>query len=650
MAVKENKKVKVGLVQIGDRFGDEYYLPYSIGILQAYAQKYAKDPKSYDFIPPIYKREKISDASQLLSGSKIIFFSVYVWNFKISLAIAEALKKEDRERVIVFGGPQVPESKEKIESFLRKNHQINIACCGEGEVPFVKILDNLKDRTWKNVPSIGYLDEIDSFVFSGPPETVEDLNNIPSPYLVGTFDPLINNKNEKWSALIETNRGCPFTCAFCYWGSNAKSRISQFDEKRVYKEIDWISQRKIEFVFCCDANFGILPRDAKIAAKVAENKKNYGYPKAFSVQNTKNSTDKIFAVQKMLNDSGLQKGVNLALQSVDEGVLRNIKRTNIKNEVYTQLQKKFTDEKIATFSDMIIGLPGETYETFTRGVSSVIENGQHNRIQFINLVLLENTAMADKEYLKKHGLVVRESYIFPHHTAVEKSEEVKETQDLVVGTSAMPPEDWSRTRIFCWMMSLLYFNKLLQIPFAVMNSLYKISYKDLIESLMTEEKCYPVISKIYRLFSEKALEIKKGGQEHIPSKEWLGIWWPADEYVFIELCAGGGIEEFYTEAEALLKEKHKSADPVVVSDSVKLNKSLIKKPFSGQAAPVKMKHNIYEVYRGVLTGKDVKLQNGDFTCDIKESGKNWEGLDEWLKQVVWFGTKKGAYLYECKQT
>ena len=649
MVDKDKNKTKVGLVQIGDKFGEQYYLPYSIGTLQAYAQKYANDPGSFDFITPIYRREKLSDSSQYLAPTDIVFFSVYIWNYKISLAIAKVLKSRREDLIVVFGGPQIPETKEKLEAFLKKNPQVDLACYGEGEITFVKILDNFKDRSWNNVPSIGYIDGNGRFVFTQAAKRVSDLNEIPSPYLEGIFDPLINKPDEKWSALIETNRGCPFTCAFCYWGSKTKSKVFQFDQGRVFKEIDWISDKKIEFVFCCDANFGILPRDAEIAAKIADNKKRYGYPKAFSVQNMKNSSDKIFAIQKMLNDFGLQKGVNLALQSVNEETLKNIKRKNIRSKVYAELQKKFVSEKIATFSDMIIGLPGETYDTFTEGVSFVIESGQHNRIQFINLVLLENTAMSDRYYIEKFGLVIRESDIFPHHTTLGEAEEVSETQDLVVGTAAMPVDDWVKTRVFCWIISLLYFNKLLQIPFALINALSKVTYKELAEVFMLDDWRYPAISEIFRLFRGKADGIKNGGQEHIQSKEWLNIWWPADEYIFIKLCARNEIDKFYNEAETLLKEKFWKAGNDVIAESVKLNKSLIKRPFVETDLSIKVKHNIYEVYQCVLNGKAVPLKTGEYVCTVERSREKWVTLDDWCKEVVWYGTKKGAYLYGCRQ-
>jgi hypothetical protein len=53
-------------------------------------------------------------------------------------------------------------------------------------------------------------------------------------------------------------------------------------------------------VFCCDANFGMLPRDIEIAADAVEMKRRYGSPRTLAVQNTKNATERSYAVQTML--------------------------------------------------------------------------------------------------------------------------------------------------------------------------------------------------------------------------------------------------------------------------------------------------------------------------------------------------------------
>lgn len=45
----------------------------------------------------------------------------------------------------------------------------------------------------------------------------------PSPYLTGEFDEI---DPARWrSATIETNRGCPYGCTYCDWGSATLSRI-----------------------------------------------------------------------------------------------------------------------------------------------------------------------------------------------------------------------------------------------------------------------------------------------------------------------------------------------------------------------------------------------------------------------------------------
>src|SRR3989338_7461014 len=94
----------------------------------------------------------------------------------------------------------------------------------------------------------------------------------------------------QWLILWETNRGCPFSCTFCDWGSAVQSKVFTFDLSNVLRETDWFVEHKIEYVTCCDANFGILPRDLEIAKYMAEAKKKYGYPKTFSIQSTKNAT------------------------------------------------------------------------------------------------------------------------------------------------------------------------------------------------------------------------------------------------------------------------------------------------------------------------------------------------------------------------
>ncbi len=338
----KSKKINVGLVQIGDEFGEEYYLPYSIGVLVAYAIKNLEYSDNFNFLLPIYKKTDISLAVDILLSADIVFFSNYVWNHQINIKIAEHLKRHSSSHIIVFGGPHIPEKDTSIYSFLHSNPSIDIASFGEGEIPFLRILQNITDKHWEKVPSIGFITGNNNFIYNPTTERIDDYSKLPSPYLNGVFDPLIKaNPAQKWAALIETNRGCPFSCSYCYWGKKTRNRVYLHDINKIFKEIDWISSNNIEFIFCCDANFGMFKRDIEIVRKVSDNKKKYGYPKVFSVQNTKNTPDTIILLQKILNDSGLQKGVNIALQSLNEKTLQSIRRSNIDNKYYKYLQQTF---------------------------------------------------------------------------------------------------------------------------------------------------------------------------------------------------------------------------------------------------------------------------------------------------------------------
>ncbi len=648
--LSDGRKIKLGMVQINNSFSNQNYLPYSLGCLQTYAQTNVPNIDRFEFSLPIYSRIPVKDAASTLLNSDMIFFSTYVWNIKISLEIAQKIKQSRPEVIMVFGGPQIPE---RIEDFLLRHRCIDIACHGEGEQVFASILENCESGNWDKVPSISYINNAGKLIQTPKIPRILDLARIPSPFLMGTFEPLMNsNSREEWIVMWETNRGCPFSCTFCDWGSATASKVYRFDMERLFKDIDWFTQHKIEFVFCCDANFGIFPRDLDIVKYLAENKRKHGYPKAFSVQNTKNSTIKSYEIQKVLAEAGLNKGVTLSMQSVDDNTLKHIKRANIKTTVYQELQQKFTADNIETYTDIILGLPAETYETFVNGVSTVMENGQHNRIQFSNLSILPNAEMGNLEYQKKYGFVIQETDIINLHGSLAKIEEIMETQHLVVGTNTMPKPDWIKVRVFAWMTALLHFNKLLQIPFVVLHALYPIRYRHLIEIFTNEALRSPILSEILEFFTDKAIDIQNGGAEYCESKTWLNIWWPVDEYMLIKLCFENKLKLFYEESEAAIEKylydkniKHPSA---LLHESLHLNQHLVKMPFENKNVHLNLSYNIFEIYQANLRGTPTLLKEGAYCYQINRESIIWSSWEDWFREVVWYGNKKGAYLYQCK--
>jgi len=642
--------VVVGLVQINNSFSGQNYLPYSVALLQTYVQRMAGDPGRYRFLPPLYKRVRIADAVEALKDADLVGFSTYVWNGRISLEIARRLKALKPGIAIVFGGPHVPDQP---EAFLRANPQIDLAVHNEGERTFLKLLDAFPDRrAWQALPGVSMVTVDGGFVRNPNIDRVRDLDEIPSPFLEGAFDAIMAaNPHESWIGLWETNRGCPFRCTFCDWGSATAAKVTRFGEERLYREVDWFAAKKIEYIFCCDANFGIQKRDVDIARYVASIKKGTGYPVALSVQNTKNATERAYETQKILSDAGLNKGVALSMQSVDKATLVAIKRDNIALGTYMELQRRFTRDRVETYSDLILGLPGETYESFVQGVDQLIENGQHNRIQFNNLSILPNAEMGDPAYQARYGMVTVESRIINiHGERIELDDDVPEVQDLVVATAAMPAADWRRTRVFCWMTALLHFDKLFQLPLILAHGISGIAYRDLIEAFMAADPArFPLIAEINAFFHSEAGSIQQGGPEYVFSREYLGIYWPADEFIFVKLTAEGRFDAFYAEAGRLLEEtvgaRSDGLPMEVFEEAIRLNHALVNQPFARGDLTLRVTHNLLDYWHKVRSGEPADLAEVAMAVDIDRTSKPYDDFQKWCREIVWWGNKKGAYLY-----
>ncbi len=640
----------VGLVQINNSFSQANYLPLSTGLLQAYAREHCRNKDSLHFLPHLYSRQSVADSVKLLAGAQVVGFSTYVWNVKVSLTIAKRLKELDPRVLIVFGGPQVPDQP---EDFMQKNPSVDICVHGEGEVVFSKLLEELDNPqpNWENVPSISWRRD-GQLVRNPKASRLRDLNVIPSPFLSGVFEELMKaNPGQQWLGLWETNRGCPFSCTFCDWGSATQAKVFQFDLERLRQEIDWFSQQKVEFIFCCDANFGILPRDLEIAQQVAKVKGETGYPQALSVQNTKNATERAYQVQKTLADHGLNKGVTLSMQSMDPQTLKSIKRDNISLDSYQELQRRFTQDRIETYSDMILGLPGETHDTFLAGIAAIISNGQHNRIQFNNLAILPNAEMGNPEYQRKFGMeTVVTRIVNIHGSLAENPDGLYEEQDLVVATASMGRKDWVRTRAFCWMTALLYFDKVFQIPLLLAHQQLGVPIRDLLGAFRGfSPEDFPVLHSLEIFFRQSAEKIQEGAPEYIHSPEFLDIYWPTDEFALICLARQGQLQDFYQEATCVLQNflhAREVQDPyALISEAALLNQNLLKLPFIGHDQEMDLSTNLWEVYRAALQGQPMEVVPGHYRLSIDRHSQTWNSWDDWYRQVVWYGNKKGAYLY-----
>jgi hypothetical protein len=246
--------------------------------------------------------------------------------------------------------------------------------------------------------------------------------------------------------------------------------------------------------------------------------------------------------------------------------------------------------------------------------------------------------------------IIESAIINIHGSLAESREEISEMQQLVVGTGSMPREDWVRTRTLCWMAAFLHFDKVMQIPLIILHEVCGVTYRELFEAFLDERaERFAAIAEIKRFFTEKARDIQNGGPEYCHSAKWLDIFWPADEYVLIKLCVEDKLANFYKEAETLLSEFLKSRflqlPPKLLHEAVELNRHLIKLPFQKDDLAFETSYNIWEFYRSILVGEGVQLEERACVNRINRTKVVYHSWEDWYREVVWYGNKKGAYLY-----
>src|SRR3989344_6951875 len=536
------KKIRVGFVQLNNSFSEQCYLPLSVGMLQAYAQKHLEYPEYYEFHMDLYTFMPIEEALEKLKNVDVLTMSLYVWNFLNSMAIAEKFKKRYPDRLVIVGGPHVPDSKKQFqrikksdpnpdelkrkrigmtEKFHRDHPYIDIAVHGEGERVFRYILeqmaiDGLKDRS--KLPSVSYIDTDGVFHHNPKLERMHDLSEVPSPYLEGVFDALMAYyPDQKWIAMDETNRGCPFQCAYCDWGGAIEDKISLFPIDQIRKKIWWFGTHNIPYIFIADANFRLPKQDVEVAKIFAEVKKATGYPEGISVQNSKNPKPHTLEALEILQEAGLNKATVMSIQSKNFETLKAVRRENMRPGEYKSIQSRLRAKGVFTMTDYILGMPEETYDSLLRGIAEIISDGQHDRIQVNILSILPNAEMGDPEYQEEYGMEMIRTPITNIHGKKNASiSGIEEYQELVIATNTMPREAWVKTRSFCYLVGLIYFNKLLQIPIMILHEIYEIPYRIIFEAFMEspgQSDKFQVFKEILDFFQEFSRGIQNGTNE-----------------------------------------------------------------------------------------------------------------------------------------
>jgi len=458
--------------------------------------------------------------------------------------------------------------------------------------------------------------EVESVVERGIEDTYDLINAVPFPNFFANGI-LVHN--------------CPFPCSFCYWGQGGLSRKYRFHGvDRVKLEIEWAAKNKIKYLFNADSNFGMHKRDEEIAQILIDTKREYGFPDKFRTCFGKNADERIYDIASRLHDVELEKGITLALQSNNATVLKNINRQNIKMSAYQSLQRKFNARGVPVYSELILGMPGETMDTWKQGIEELFQAGLRNQLFVYLCQVLPNTEMSELAYQEKHGIKTLRIELNEIHGAVRSSDLTTEYEDIIFTTSVMDVEMWKRMVLFSWVTMVMHSMK---VGFFVMLYLHKekgLRYTDFIEFACKWDG--PLWSRELAEFNAQIERLLAGNGRGRIMPGYAPIYWDEEEASFLRISENA--DAFYREFQQMA-EAFAGCD---LSEVVTYQRMRI--PPIGEVSYT-FSNNLPEYFEKVMT-EEIALVDTQQTMTVKP--KTYADKAQFAKETILWGRKSGTML------
>lgn len=432
------------------------YFPLGVSYIAAIAKKYLTDSINVE----LFKYPKNFSDYLFDNSPNIVCFSNYMWNSNLQLAYAKAIKDKNPNTITIFGGPNYSTDYEGQLDFLKKNTEIDFYLDGEAELAFVDFVEILEKYKFdinhiKNdqikISNVQYVSNNELISGDLMPRISDVEETIPSPYLNGMMDSFFD---ETLMPLVQTSRGCPYSCTYCHDGIKYMNKTKRFSQERINAELSYISERvKVPSLFLADLNWGMFPDDIKTAEHIAELRKKTNWPQDVVTATAKMQKKNIIRITEILGDS-FQVGASV--QSTDELVLKNIKRPNPSNETIAKLAKDGVSKGSTTFTEIILGLPGDTIQAHFQSIKDMMDTGIQD-IMTYQFILLPGTEAATNETRSLHGIEPNIRVMpmsFGRYSIYDKKVDIVEYNEVVTASNTLSSDDYVACRDFHLTMAI----------------------------------------------------------------------------------------------------------------------------------------------------------------------------------------------------
>ena len=627
--------LKVHSSEFNYQYGDQIHFPYRISSLVAYIRSKEILNKNFDFQKAFVLREHVDEHIQKCKDADILLCSCYVWNWEITNFLASEVHKINPNCTIVFGGAHVPDFS---EDFFEEHPYVDFIVHGEGEIVLEEFLTAyMGDKNYSDVKGL------ETKEFRNPPQDrINDLDSLPSAYLTNTVWDLVDKIDGiNWIAGWETNRGCPYQCTFCDWGSATFTKVRKWEESKIFKEIEWFGENKIPYIDCCDANFGIFQeRDFRIAKKLKEVALKTHYPDRVRPAWAKNSSEKIIPIAKELQEGDILGAVTLSVQSLDSNTLDIVKRANIKFDAFSELAETFRNNGIPTYTELIMGLPGETLETFKDGLENIAQT-KVDTVFIYNCSILPNAPMNTPEYKEKFKIESVRSPIMLVHSSIHNRGSHQEYEDIITSNIYCSLDELKEIYLYSWCFLTLQSLGVLEHITNFYNHSFNIEFVKFFEIFL--EFCRTKES-VFSHEYDRVIEFRNNGYA---GKGWdeidttIGeIIWPMEEASWLRITYD--VEKFSTGLDLLvefveeklnLKNSKKVLDDLTKFQLFMLTTRNNKNKFKTESFEFDWKN--YFMTNSKLTEKNITYTYDNLVTESDEM--------KWSYKTIWYGRRSRDY-------
>ncbi len=311
----------------------------------------------------VINEELSTIAEKILAHSpKIIGIGVYIWNATDVSELVKIIKKVSPNTIIVLGGPEASYQPFRVDLL-----EADFIIQGEGEISFFElccaILKGKKPE-----------EQIIKAITPSPKDLV-------LPYTLYDDDDIKHRYT-----YIESSRGCPFECEFC---------LSSIDEKVRYFDLDQLMISLQEMVDRGANKFKFIDRTFNLNIKMAAKMLDFflslktPYSVHFEVV-PENFPTEIKERLKLFAPDSLQ--LEVGIQTLNPEIAKNINRKINIEKIFENIRFLQEQTHAHLHVDLIVGLPGESLESFGRGLD-MLSDTTNSEIQIGILKKLSGTTL-----------------------------------------------------------------------------------------------------------------------------------------------------------------------------------------------------------------------------------------------------------------